>query len=305
MKVRVPGVLVGASARPPKGAGPTAAVRPRPARSLLLVVTLAVLVATTTACLPDPPPTHVVIVIEENHSATSIIGNAAAPYMNGLAQSGARFSEYYAVTHPSLPNYLAMFSGSTQGVTNDACPSPGSPYHVPNIGRELLDTGHTFVGYSEGLPAAGSTACSSGYYQRKHNPWSYFADVPAASNQPFSAFPTDFTKLPTVSYVVPNQLHDMHDGTIAQADSWLKTNLDAYAQWATTHNSILIVTWDEDDSSSNNHIDTFIVGAHVKPGSYATHYNHYSLLRTLEDLYGITTHAGAAASAVDLDNCWN
>ncbi len=150
-----------------------------------------------------PSPAHIVIVIEENHSDTQIIGNAAAPYMNGMAASGANFTDWSAVTHPSLPNYLAMFSGSTQGVTNDACPAPGSPYAAPSIGGELLAAGKTFVGYSEDLPAAGSTECSNGSYQRKHNPWSYFSDVPASANQPFTAFPTDFNDLPTVSYVVP------------------------------------------------------------------------------------------------------
>lgn len=266
---------------------------------------LLVLVAAATACLPNPPPDHIVIVIEENHTGASILGNVAAPYMNALAQSGGQFSEYYAVTHPSLPNYLAMFSGSTQGVTNDACPPTGAPYSGANIGRELIDAGKTFTGWSEGLPAAGSTACANGAYQRKHNPWSYFTNVPAESNQPFSAFPTDFSQLPTVSYVVPNQQHDMHDGTIAQADQWLQANLDAYVQWATTHNSILVVTWDEDDSSGNNHIATFIAGAHVRPTVVTAHHDHYSLLRTLEQLYGVPTHAGAAADASVLDGCWN
>lgn len=268
------------------------------------VASLLVLIAAATACLPNPPPDHIVIVIEENHSGSSIIGNPAAPYMNAMAGAGAQFSEYYAVTHPSLPNYLAMFSGDTQGVTSDACPSPGSPYAAASVGGELISAGKTFVGWSEDLPAVGSAACSNGGYQRKHNPWSYFSDVPPSSNQPFSAFPSDFNHLPTVSYVVPNQIHDMHDGTIAQADQWLQTNLDAYAQWATTHNSILIVTWDEDDFAGTNHIATFMTGARVKPGVYTDHYDHYSLLRTIEDLYGITTHAGHATTATAIDGCW-
>jgi len=277
----------------------------RATKRVLLTAVLLALAAASTACLPNPPPVHIVIVIEENHSDTSIMGNPAAPYMNSLAQSGAQFSEYRAVTHPSLPNYLAMFSGSTQGVTSDACPAPGSPYAATNIGGELLAAGKTFVGYSEDLPAVGSTQCSNGGYQRKHNPWSYFSDVPASSNQPFTAFPSDFDQLPTVSYVVPNQQHDMHDGTIAQADTWLQDNLDAYAQWAPSHNSVLIVTWDEDDFVGDNKIATFMTGAHVKPGVYGTNYDHYSLLRTLEELYGTTTHAGAASSATVIDGCWN
>jgi hypothetical protein len=272
------------------------------ASGLALVVVATLLGAT--ACLPKPPPEHVVVVIEENHTASSVLGNPDAPYMTSLAAAGAQFSSYDAVTHPSLPNYLAMFSGSTHAVTSDACPAPGSPYDGPDLGRELLDAGRTFVGYSEDLPAAGSTACSSGAYRRKHNPWSYFADVPTTSNQPLSAFPSDYAQLPTVSYVVPNQLHDMHDGTIAQADTRLHDNLDGYVQRAQTHNSILVVTWDEDDSSGPNRIPTFMVGAGVRTGVVATSYDHYSLLRTLEDLYGSATHAGAAGTAADLDGCW-
>jgi len=274
-------------------------------RSIFGGVALVGLVAASTACLPNPPPSHVVIVIEENHSESAIMGNAAAPYMNGLAHSGAQLSDFSAITHPSLPNYLAMFAGSTEGVTSDACPAPGSPFTAPSIGGELIAGAKTFAGYSEDLPAVGSTQCSNGSYQRKHNPWSYFADVPAASNQPFTSFPHDFAQLPTVSYVVPNQLHDMHDGTIAQADTWLQTNLDAYAQWAMTHNSILIVTWDEDDYTGTNHVATFMTGQPVRPGVYPARYDHYSLLRTLEDLYALPTHAGAAGTATHLDACWN
>src|ERR1051325_9167474 len=109
-----------------------------------------------------PKPDHVVIVIEEHHSYSQIIGSASAPYINSLASQGALFTQSFAVTHPSQPNYLHLFSGSAQGTTDDTCPPPGSPYATANLGGELIAKGLTFGGYSEDLPGTGSTACSSG-----------------------------------------------------------------------------------------------------------------------------------------------
>ncbi len=253
-----------------------------------------------------PTPDHIVVVIEENHADTAIIGSDQAPYINSLATSGALFTESYATHHPSLPNYLALFSGSDQGVIDDACPPPGSPYATDNLGAQLIAAGRTFVGYSESLSAAGSDECDNGGspgYQRKHNPWVDFSNVPAEANQPFTAFPTDFNTLPTVAFVAPNQLHDMHDGTIAQGDEWLQSNIDSYARWAQTHNSLLIVTWDEDDFVDDNKIVTIFVGQQVKPGRYTETINHYSLLRTIEDMYGLPSVANSA-TAKPITDCW-
>ena len=145
--------------------------------------------------------------------------------------------------------------------------------------------------------------CTSGNYARKHNPWVNFTNVPASANQPFSAFPTDFTQLPTVSWVVPNLCNDMHDCTIATGDTWLQNHLNAYAQWATTHNSLLIVTFDEDDGSGGNNIATLFYGQPVKQGTYTEHINHFNVLRTIEDMYSLP-YAGAAASATPITDCW-
>ena len=243
---------------------------------------------------------HVVLVMFENHSASSIYGSAQAPYINSLATNGAKFTQSFAIEHPSEPNYLDLFSGSNQGVTDDSCPHT---FSTANQAAELIGVGLTFGGYSEGLPAVGSTACTSGRYARKHNPWVNFTNVPAAGNLPFSSFPTDFTQLPTVSWVIPDLCNDMHDCAISVGDSWLQTNLGAYAQWATTHNSLLVVTFDEDDSSSNNNIATVFYGANVKTGVYGEHINHFNVLRTMEDMYS-TPHAGAAATATPITDVW-
>jgi acid phosphatase len=121
---------------------------------------------------------------------------------------------------------------------------------------------------------------------RKHNPIANWKEL-AALNQPFSAFPADYSQLPTVSFVIPDQRNDMHDGSIAQGDAWLKQSIERYAQWAMAHNSLLIVTWDEDDGSSNNRIATIFVGEMVKPGQYKPRIDHYGLLHMVEELYGL------------------
>jgi hypothetical protein len=230
-----------------------------------------------------PRPDHIVIVIEENKSFTQIIGNREAPYINELAKRGALFTQSYGVTHPSQPNYLALFSGSTRGIGSNACPLD---LGGDNLASQLLAKGLSFTSYSESMPEAGYEGCIWGAYMRKHNPVANWKEL-AAYNQPFSAFPADYAQLPTVAFFVPDQLNDMHDGSIAQGDAWLKQNIESYAQWAMQHNSLLIVTWDEDDGSSNNRIATIFVGTMVKPGQYKQRINHYNLLRMLEEMFGM------------------
>ncbi len=236
------------------------------------------------------------MVVEENRPSSAILGSPDAPYINELARHGAVFTDSHAVTHPSQPNYLALFSGSTQGVTDDSCPHA---FTTSNVARQLNAAGDTFGGYSESLPATGDLVCAAGPYARKHAPWTNF-ELPAAVNQPFKAFPRDYATLPTVAFIAPNLTDDMHDGTVGQADTWLRTNMDHYAQWAATHNSLLIVTWDEDDSQGDNRVPTLITGAHVKPGRYAEPISHYSVLHTIEAAYGLSELGQPAAPITDV-----
>ena len=204
--------------------------------------------------------------------------------------------------HPSQPNYVALFSGSNQGLTDDSCPHDLSG---PNLASELLAKRLSFAIYSENLPAVGYAGCSGsgGLYRRKHNPvvdWQA-AGLPAALNQPFRSFPRDYSKLPTVAFVIPNMMDDMHDGTVSEGDTWLKTHLSLYVEWASRHNSLLIVTWDESDARSiTNQIPLIIVGAHLKPRADKQYVDHYGVLRTLEDFYGLKPlgHSATAAPAV-------
>ncbi len=268
----------------------------------------ATLLTTSQRSVPHkiPRPDHIVIVIEENKSYTQIIGNMAAPYINTLANSGALFTQSFGITHPSQPNYLVLFSGSTHGVADDRCPLT---LFGDNLASELRKRRLNFAIYSESMPSPGYTGCQYGPYFRKHNPAANWQNIGSSReiNLPFSAFPADFAKLPTVSMVVPNQLNDMHDGeppeSIIQGDRWLKEHLDSYVKWASTNNSLLIVTWDEDDDSSNNQIPTIFVGPMVAPSKYHGRINHYHVLRTIEEMYGLSL-MGNTANADPIGNIW-
>ena len=243
-----------------------------------------------------PMPDHVVVVIEENKPYSSIIGNTVdAAYINSLALRGAVMSNSYGTDGSSQPNYLQLFSGANQGVVDNTTPQS---FSTPNLRSALAARGLSFSGYSESLPFAGYTGSSAttlpgqNQYVRKHNPWVNWQGaasnaVPAAETLPFSSFPADFSSLPTVSFVVPNEQNNMHDGSIAAGDNWLLQNIDAYVTWAQTHNSLLILTWDEDDGQHGNHIMTLLVGPMVLPGFYPQAINHLNVLRTIEEMYGL------------------
>jgi len=275
---------------------------------------------------------HVVIVFEENKDYEEIIGNPKAPYINNVLRTeGANFTQMFAEEHYSQGNYFWLFSGSNQTVGfYDVIPSktnhPNYPFTASNLGAQLIAKKLTFKGYAENLPAIGScvemaSATPRGpvVYARKHVPWISFANVPngttvaTSSNLRFEDFPSDFGKLPTVAVVVPNLDHDMHNGalddTIQTGDRWLKDNLDAYYQWAKKNNSLLIVTFDENDDKRGytgltnpfvkpkdefrrdlqNQIVTIFAGAHIKPGDFpeGMGITHVNILRTLEAMYGL------------------
>jgi phosphatidylinositol-3-phosphatase len=254
--------------------------------------------ASSTASAPRPD--HVVVVVLENKNDADVLREG--PYLAALAASGATLTDMHAETHPSQPNYLALFSGDTQGVTDDRCPLK---FDAPNLATQLTEAGYSFAGYAEDLPEVGYTGCRAGDYARKHSPWTDFSTVPPTANQPLSAMPSDYTSLPTVSFVIPNLCHDMHDCSIAQGDEWLRMNVDGYAQWARSHNSLLIVTFDESESShdQDNHIATLAVGELVTPGPLTQRTDHYGLLRTIQDLYGLPP-LGHSAQAASIPGLW-
>jgi hypothetical protein len=305
------GALFGCGQAPPVAAPPAAAqsIRAAPAWPALL-----------------PRYDHIVIVVEENKDFGQVIGNPAAPYLNRLAAEGALLTRMFGEEHNSEGNYFWLFSGDNHGVGfNDKIPTV--KFADSNLGAALLAKGLSFKGYSQSLPAIGSeievTPPGCHYpclYGRKHVPWISFANVPngptpdISSNLRFVDFPADYDRLPTVAFAIPDQERDMHNGKPEEAvpagDRWLAENLDRYYQWAKAHNSLLIVTWDENDNlaanlhgltdpaapqdgsqkarAAQNRIATIIAGAHVKPGFVEpTAANHVTLLRTLEAMYGL------------------
>jgi phosphatidylinositol-3-phosphatase len=262
-----------------------------------------------------PCPDHIVVAFLENHGFSQIIGYADASHINALAvdEFSALFTQSYGVEHPSQPNYIDFFSGFNQGVNHDSIP-PDHPFTTPNLGYQLIASGRSFLTFSENLPYEGFNGANNDNYQRKHNPVANWMgtginQVSTATNQPLTAFPSNnFASLPTVCFVVPTQLNDMHctnePGCIATGDNWIYDHLNSYIQWAKTHNSLFILTFDEDNDVSNNRIVTIFTGQKVKGGEYSETINHFSVLRTIEDMYGLP-YAGAASSATPITDCWD
>src|SRR6266478_10153777 len=214
---------------------------------------------------PLPRYDHIVIVVEENKNYEDIVGNTAAPYLNVLVQKGAILSRMFGEEHNSEGNYFWLFSGSNQAVGFEVL-VPKVKLTTDNLAAALIAKGLSFKGFSQSLPAIGSEiestppGCGRCVYARKHVPWISFANLPNGTtpdsvNLRFDDFPGDYSKLPTVAFVIPDQEHDMHNGepsdSIRLGDAWLRVNLDRYYQWAMAHNSLLIVTFDENDNTTH------------------------------------------------------
>lgn len=262
-------------------------------------------VVAAAAAMKLAPPSHVVIVVEENKEFSDIDGNTSnAPYINELIARGSVFTHSYGVAHPSQPNYIALFAGVTND-NGDGCPATGFDSNAPNLAQELARAHLSFAGYSEDLPQRGSHICRSGTtpeYARKHNPWVDFSNVPDSQNVPFSAMPA-YDALPSVSFIVPNQLDDMHSASIARGDQWLRRHVGPLVDWAMTHNTLVIVTWDESDDALGNHIPTIFIGPMVQHGRCDEPITHYRVLRTIEDMYGLG-HAGDSAGVPPITSVW-
>jgi phosphatidylinositol-3-phosphatase len=272
---------------------------------------LSVCLLVTPALAQVPASNHVVVVLEENHSYSSVIGNTAMPYLNSLASQNALATQYYANTHPSIGNYLEMTAGQIITNNDGYMATIGSD----NIVRHMLSAGKTWKSYAENLPSVGYTGGDAYPYIRHHNPLSYFSDVVNSSVEklnlvPFSHFSSDLAnnQLPNFSFIVPNQLHNAHDGTLAQADSWLKTYISPLLSNPTFQkDGLLIIVFDEsastDTAHGGGHVAAVMVGPKVKKGFKSTAlYQHQNLLRTIMSALGMNSSPGAAASAVAMSD---
>lgn len=241
----------------------------------------------------------------ENYSYNQIIGSSSAPYTNQLAKANALFTNSHGVSHPSQPNYLALFSGSTQGVTSDYCPET---FASQNLGSELLSHGFTFEGYSQYKPSSGnpcyatySSSVASHYlYWRKHVPWTDFTNFAYGTyGHSYNGPGTPLTG--SVNFVVPDICNDQHDCSIATGDNWLSKNIPPILSYDSTHNGLLIVTYDEGDYGTSNHIVTIMAGPMVPKGSYSQSNNHYNVLRLIEANFGLPLlGASSGASAITI-----
>jgi phospholipase C len=255
---------------------------------------------------------HVVMIVMENKSFTDIVGSADAPFENELVRDCGVAMNYHGIAHPSLPNYIALSAGSTLGVTND-----GSQSEWRLTAPTLFAQAGSWGVYAQSM--VGTCRSADSYpYQSYHNPPTYFTslrrscparDRPLGSTSagPFaSALRRD--TLPRLVWIVPDQQHNMHDGTVAEGDAWLKEWIDAISRSRAyaSGRTVVFVTWDEDDDKSSgpslgeSRIPTFVVAPSVRPGTAPRAlFDHYSLLRTIESLLGLAP-LGRAAGAADM-----
>jgi len=269
--------------------------------------------------LPPPPPSlpqfgHVFIVVEENHGYTSVIGSSAMPYLNSLASQYGLAAQYYANAHPSIGNYFMMTTGQT--ITNND--SYNKTVTADNVVRHLISAGKTWKSYAESLPKVGYSGFDVYPYVKRHNPLAFFSDVVNSSTEvnnlvPFSQFPSDLAngQVPQFSMIVPNLLNDAHDGTLSQADSWLKSNIGPLIASATFQkDGLLIVVFDEGDPADLAHGGGQVACVIVSPlGKKAyqsmTLHQHQSILRLVLEGLGVSGFPGAAAGAPDMAEFFN
>jgi phosphatidylinositol-3-phosphatase len=242
---------------------------------------------------------HVVWIVMENHSYEQIIGASDAPYISQLAAQHGLAANFYAESHPSLPNYIAMTSGSTQGIGDDKPPA-AHRLGVPSI-FSLLPAGAS-RSLEESMPS-NCLRTDSGEYAVRHNPQAYYVNLTddcARSNVPLGDSPDLSARF---TFVTPNLIHDMHDGTVADGDTWLSSFVpkllasDGYKGGAMA----VFVTWDEDDNLSDNHIPTLVIAPSVAAGTtVAERLDHYSLLRATQEMLAVEPLLGHAATAADM-----
>ena len=269
---------------------------------LVLLARPAIEPARSTHSIGVPKLDHVAIILMENKS----YDEARTPtYTASLIAGGTSFARSYAVAHPSQPNYLALWSGSTMGVASDQCPAPGSPFTSENLGHACEAAGLTWAAYAEDLPAPGSGICKSGLYVRKHAPWANWSNLDHAYERPFTDLDSAIAKnsLPNLIFIVPNQWNDTHDpGTNpALGDRWLAAHVPALLR-AVGPRGLVILTWDETDISPTNQILTVFAGTPVKRGFVSSRYvTHYSVLRTITAALGLPAFGAAAVDSAITD----
>ncbi|HEX8939336.1 MAG TPA: alkaline phosphatase family protein [Candidatus Limnocylindrales bacterium] len=247
---------------------------------------------------------HIYLIVMENHEYGSIVGSGAAPYINGLIHGYGLAAAYDAVAHPSEPNYLALFSGSTQGVTDDGVYNLGAS----NLADQLEAHGRSWRIYAQNDgpgcytgPTYTAGIDGPGTYARKHEPAISFTDISGSAARcshvgPLAGFDPAAANF---ELIVPNMCNDMHDCSVATGDSFLRGFVPRITASPAFADSVLFITWDEGSSGTGGggHVATVVVSPHVAPGTVsALPHTHYSLLRTVEDAWGLGCLANACGA---------
>lgn len=275
-----------------------------------------------TAPRASQPLSHVFVMVLENHSFKNTIGNANMPAINRLARQYGSASNYTGVAHPSLPNYVAMIAGSTMNMTSD---DPAQRFAGDNLALQLTKAGLSWRGYMQALPRDGSVADYAGTYGKKHNPFMLSLGVLAdpaqlANVRTLAALGPDLDagRAPNLSFIVPDVCNDMHGAPECRSRAQLDRAGDAFvdawsrrimasANWKT--GSAIVVTFDEgsggDTLGGGGRIATIVVTPGGPRGVVSkVAYNHYSLLRTLEEGFGLSLLRGATTAAPMTDLFW-
>jgi hypothetical protein len=251
--------------------------------------------------------TKVLVVVVENHSLPQM--SAQMPYSFSLAKRFGYAKNYFAVVHPSLPNYLAMTSGSTHGISDDAPPSR-HPLSSTSVFAQALQRGKTAGVYADGMPGRCVGADGGNGYAVKHNPWAYYVKehrACEAGDKPLTALSHAVSQgsLPNVGMVIPNMCHDAHNCSLSVADTWIRGVLRGVFKgpdWKSGHLAI-VITADEDDRHHHNKILTVVVHPSQHAHVVSTRLNHYSLSRLLSQV----VHAqplGRAAGAPSMSDAF-
>jgi hypothetical protein len=258
-----------------------------------------------TASLPSSRASHVVVIVMENAEFGSVIGSRRAPYVNALARRYGLLTRSYAIRHPSLPNYLALTSGSTHGISSDCT---GCSVSAPNIVDQLEAAGISWRAYMEGLPHSCYLGAGAGGYAKKHDPFAYYTDVarsPArcAKLVGFGRLAADLSAgtLPSFAWISPNLCDDGHDCGVSAGDRFLARTVPALLRELGPH-GMLVLSWDEGTSdarccgvAAGGHVASVVAGPDVRAGARsASPIDHYGVLGSVEEAFGLPALGGAA-----------
>jgi len=258
-----------------------------------------------TSRLPRSRTSHVVVIVMENAEYGEVIGDAAAPYVNALARRYGLATESFAITHPSLPNYLALTGGSTHGVSSDCTDCQVT---AANIVDELEARGISWGAYLEDAPTPCFRGADAGGYAKKHNPLLYYRDIAGSPSRcrrlvGFAQLAADLRsgRLPSYAWISPNLCDDGHDCGVAAGDRFLARTVPTLLRELGPH-GFLVLTWDEGSSdrgccgvAHGGHIATVLAGPDIVPGGRERQpVDHYGVLATIEEAFGLPLLGGSA-----------